>query len=130
MLAEENQGRLEVEGVPLSHRGPLAGTGTLHDGAVALCRIRYRLTVLRRFTRGTDGKRVEVAPSITGELRDLENACDLGDLFERQVVLTLELADGQLFDCVLQDADGRVVAAGRGLREPAPKSRGGRRKRS
>jgi hypothetical protein len=119
-----------VEVVPLSHRAPLTETGTLHEGPVALCRIRYRLTVLRRFTRGTDGKRVELAPSITGELRDLENACDLGDLFERKAILTLELSDGRLLECVLQDAEGRVVAAGRGLREPPRKSPRGRRKRA
>ena len=107
-----------MNGVPLSHRGPISGTGTLHEGPVVLCRIRYRITVLRRFTRGPKGERVEESPAITGELRDIEAACDLPDLFERAVMLTLELEDGRLLDCVLRDAEGSVIAAGRGLREP------------
>jgi hypothetical protein len=117
----------EVNVVPLSHRGPIRGTGRLHEGPAALCRIRYRVTVLRRFTRGPKGERVEESPAITGELRDIEAACDLADLFERGALLTLELEDGRLLDCVLRDAEGSVVAAGRGLREP-PKPR--RKKRS
>jgi hypothetical protein len=108
----------EVSVVPLSHRGPISGTGTLHEGPAVLCRIRYRITVLRRFTRGPKGERVEHSPAITGELRDIEAACDLAHLFERDVLLTLELEDGRLLDCVLRDAGGSVIAAGRGLREP------------
>src|SRR5687767_13794208 len=108
----------EVSVVPLSHRGPISGTGTLHEGPAVLCRIRYRITVLRRFTRGPKGERFEQSPAITGELRDIVAACDLADLFERGVLLTLELEDGRLLDCVLRDAQGSVVAAGRGLREP------------
>jgi hypothetical protein len=108
----------EVNVVPLSHRGPISGTGTLHEGPAVLCRIRYRITVLRRFTRGPKGERAEQSPAITGELRDIEAACDLADLFERAVVLTLELEDGRLLDCVLRDAEGSVVAAGLGFREP------------
>jgi hypothetical protein len=104
--------------VPLSHKGPLKGTGTLHEGPAALCRIRYRITVLRRFSRGPKGERIEQSPAITGELRDLEAACDLPDLFERGALITLELEDGRLLDCVLQDAEGTIVAAGGGLREP------------
>lgn len=113
--------------VPLSHKGPLSGTGTLHEGPAPLCRIRYRITVLRRFTRGANGERVEASPAITGELRDIEAACDLADLFERQALLTLELEDGRLLDCMLRDAEGSIVAAGRGLREPQKPRRKGRR---
>ena len=108
----------EVSVVPLSHQGPLSGTGTLHEGPDTLCRIRYRITVLRRFAPGPRGERVEASPAVTGELRDIEAACDLAYLFERGALLTLELEDGRLLDCVLQDAEGKVVAAGRGLRAP------------
>ena len=109
--------------MPLSHKGPLSGTGRLHEGPVALCRIRYRISVLRRFTPGPKGERVEASPAVTGELRDIEAACDLADLFARGALLTLELEDGRLLDCVLQDAEGKVVAAGRGLREAEKKRR-------
>ena len=109
--------------MPLSHKGPLSGTGTLHEGPAVLCRIRYRISILRRFTRGPSGERVEASPAITGELRDITAACDLADLFERGAVLTLELEDGRLLDCALQDAEGKVVASGRGLREPPEKKR-------
>ena len=114
--------------MPLSHRGPISGTGILHEGPAVLCRIRYRITVLRRFTRGPKGERVEESPGITGELRDIEAACDLPDLFERGAVLTLELEDGRLLDCVLRDAEGSLVAAGRGLREPQQSRRRPRRR--
>jgi hypothetical protein len=109
--------------VPLSHKGPISGTGTLHEGPAALCRIRYRISVLRRFARGPKGERMEASPAITGELRDIEAACDLADLFARGALLTLELEDRRLLDCVLQDAEGRIVAAGRGLREAENKRR-------
>ena len=118
----------EVKVVPLSHKGPLSGTGTLHEGPAPLCRIRYRITVLRRFAPGPKGERVEQSPAITGELRDIEAACDLADLFERGALLTLELEDGRLLDCVLRDAEGGLVAAGRGLREPQKARRKSRRR--
>ena len=125
MVARRKRGRLgDPPALPLSHRSPITGTGTLHEGSVRLCPIRYRLSILRRFFRGTTGERQEATPAITGELRDLENACDLPDLFSRQALLTLELADGRLLDCVLQDAEGHVVAAGQGLRESPRKKRG------
>ena len=94
------------------------GEGVLYRGGAPVCRVGYNVATRQdvhqtRALRKTEDVRGSF--EVEGWLADVDGSGTFWDLVGAEDPLTLHLADGRRWDCVLVEVDGGVVSAGDGL---------------